>query len=170
MNFKQKLQAGKFVLTREMELPFGMNCTNFKEKILKLKGNVAAIIVTDQQSAMLKANSMVGCRHRNRIALQPDIISTSIFGIENALILTSDYITLSDHPEAKAVFDLDSVQLLQVANNLNNSIAMNEKEMHLCDEKIMAKLFAANTLLGKDEYCKDYLKAKRSGRLECVSN
>jgi 5-methyltetrahydrofolate--homocysteine methyltransferase len=39
-----------------------------------------------------------------------------------------------------------------------------------CDEKIMATLFAANTLLGKDDYCKNYLKAKRDGRLECVSS
>jgi len=59
MNFKQKLQAGKFVLTMEMEPPFGTDCAKFKEKALKLKGNVDAIVVTDQQSAMLKANSMV---------------------------------------------------------------------------------------------------------------
>jgi methylenetetrahydrofolate reductase (NADPH) len=145
MNFKQKLQAGKFVLTMEMEPPFGTDCTMFKEKALKLKGNIDAIVVTDQQSAMLKANSMVACyllnqwglepvlqvacRDRNRIALQSDIISASILGIENALILTGDYITLGDHPEAKPVFDLDSVQLLQVANSLNNGIAMNEKEL-----------------------------------------
>jgi methylenetetrahydrofolate reductase (NADPH) len=170
MNFKQKLQAGKFALTMEMEPPFGTDCSNFKEKALKLKGNVDAIVVTDQQSAMLKANFMVACYllkqwdldpvlqvaccDRNRIALQSDIISASI----------------GDHLKAKAVFDLDSVQLLQVANNLNNGIAMNEKEMDPCDEKIMATLFAANTLLGKDEYCKNYLKAKRDGRLECVSS
>jgi 5,10-methylenetetrahydrofolate reductase len=170
MNFKQKLQAGKFVFTMEMEPPFGTDCAKFKEKALKLKGNVDAIVVTDQQSAMLKANSMVACyllkqwgldpilqvacHYRNRITLQSDIISASI----------------GDHLKAKAVFDLDSVQLLQVANNLNNGIAMNEKEMDPCDEKIMATLFAANTLLDKDEYCKNYLKAKRDGRLECVSS
>ena len=87
MNFKQKLQAGKFVLTMEMEPPFGTNCTNFKEKALKING-----------------------------------------------------------------------------------ISMNEKEMDPCNEKIMDTLFAANTILGKDKYCKNYVKAKRDGRLECVSN
>jgi methylenetetrahydrofolate reductase (NADPH) len=145
MNFKQKVKDGKFVLTMEMEPPYGTDTSKFKEKALTLTGNVDAIVVTDQQSAMLKANSMVACyllkqwglepvlqvacRDRNRIALQSDIISASILGIENALLLTGDHITLGDHPEAKPVFDLDSVQLLQVANGLNNGFAMNEKEL-----------------------------------------
>jgi hypothetical protein len=133
MNFKQKVQEGKFVLTMEMEPPFGTDCANFWD---------------------LDPVLQVACCDRNRIALLSDIISASI----------------GDYLKAKSVFDLDSVQLLQVANNLNNGIAMNEKEMDPCDEKIMATIFAANTLLGKDHYCKNYLKAKRDGRLECVSS
>jgi methylenetetrahydrofolate reductase (NADPH) len=145
MNFKQKVQEGKFVLTMEMEPPYGTDTSKFKEKALALKGNIDAIVVTDQQSAMLKATSLVACyllkqwglepvlqvacRDRNRIALQSDIISASILGIENALLLTGDHITLGDHPEAKPVFDLDSVQLLKVASGLNNGFAMNEKEL-----------------------------------------
>jgi len=94
---------------------------------------------------MLKANSMlacyllkqlglepvlqVSCRDRNRIALQSDIISASILGIENALLLTGDYVTMGDHPEAKPVFDLDSVQLLHAANELNKGITMSGKEL-----------------------------------------
>ena len=58
------------------------------------------------------------CRDRNRLALQSDILSASALGIENVLALTGDHTTLGDHPEAKPVFDLDSVQLLQVARKL----------------------------------------------------
>lgn len=145
MSFKEKLHKGEFVLTMEMEPPFGTDTIKFKEKALKIKGNVNAVVITDQQSAMLKANSMVACyllkqwglepviqvtcRDRNRIALQSDIISASILGIENALLLTGDYITLGDHPEAKPVFDLDSVQLIQLASDLNRGIAMSGKEL-----------------------------------------
>jgi 5,10-methylenetetrahydrofolate reductase len=58
------------------------------------------------------------CRDRNRLALQSDLLSASILGIENILLLTGDYPTLGDHPEAKPVFDLGSVQLLEVARDL----------------------------------------------------
>jgi len=68
------------------------------------------------------------CRDRNRIALQSDLLSASVLGIENVLILTGDHPSLGDHPDSKAVFDLDSVQLLQVAKTLEggHDIAGNE--------------------------------------------
>jgi 5,10-methylenetetrahydrofolate reductase len=64
------------------------------------------------------------CRDRNRLALQSDLLSAAALGIENVLVLTGDYTTLGDHPEAKPVFDLDSVQLLQVAKGLQQGIDM----------------------------------------------
>jgi methylenetetrahydrofolate reductase (NADPH) len=60
------------------------------------------------------------CRDRNRLALQSDLLSASVLGIENVLILTGDYPTLGDHPEAKPVFDLGSVQLIEVAKALES--------------------------------------------------
>ena len=60
------------------------------------------------------------CRDRNRLALQSDLMSASILGIENVLLLTGDYTTLGDHPEAKPVFDLGSVQLIQAARSLED--------------------------------------------------
>ena len=59
------------------------------------------------------------CRDRNRLALQSDLLSAAVLGIENVLALTGDYPTLGDHPEAKPVFDLDSVELLDVIGCLN---------------------------------------------------
>jgi 5,10-methylenetetrahydrofolate reductase len=59
------------------------------------------------------------CRDRNRLALQSDLLSAAVLGIENVLVLTGDYPTLGDHPEAKPVFDLGSVELLDVIRGLN---------------------------------------------------
>ncbi|MDP2904994.1 MAG: methylenetetrahydrofolate reductase, partial [Candidatus Omnitrophota bacterium] len=92
------------------------------------------INVTDLQSSVMRLGSLavcsqlvqkgfepvlqVTCRDRNRLALQSDLLSAASLGIQNVLILTGDHPALGDHPEAKPVFDLDSVQLLQVAKNL----------------------------------------------------
>ena len=64
------------------------------------------------------------CRDRNRLALQSDLLSAAALGIENVLILTGDHPALGDHPEAKPVFDLDSVQLLQAAVGLQAGVDM----------------------------------------------
>jgi methylenetetrahydrofolate reductase (NADPH) len=64
------------------------------------------------------------CRDRNRIALQSDLLSAWTLGIENVLCLTGDLPTLGDHPQAKGVFDLDSVQLLQIVSKLNSGFDM----------------------------------------------
>ena len=58
------------------------------------------------------------CRDRNRIALQSDLLSAAMFGIENLLLLTGDHTRLGDHPQAKPVFDLDSVSLLHAVTRL----------------------------------------------------
>jgi methylenetetrahydrofolate reductase (NADPH) len=80
-------------------------------------------------SGMLKQRGIepifqVTCRDRNRLALQSDILSAAALGIENLLILTGDHTTMGDHPEAKPVFDLDSVQLLQVVHKLQEGLDM----------------------------------------------
>ncbi len=64
------------------------------------------------------------CRDRNRIALQSDLLSACSLGIENVLCLTGDHIKLGDHKSAKTVFDIDSVQLIAMASNLNRGYDM----------------------------------------------
>jgi len=97
---------------------------------------VDAINVTDQQSSVMTLGSLAAChllkergiepiyqltcRDRNRIALQSDLLSAHVLGIENVLCLTGDYVTLGDHPWAKPVFDLDSVTLLQAVETLQS--------------------------------------------------
>jgi len=64
------------------------------------------------------------CRDRNRIALQSDLLSAWVMGIKNVLALTGDVPALGDHPQAKSVYDLDSVQLLWVISRLNEGFDM----------------------------------------------
>ena len=134
MTFKEKIQSGKFLLTSEIGPPKGIETKTLLEDAELIRNRVDAINVTDLQSSVMRLGSLavcsllkqkglepifqVTCRDRNRLALQSDILSAAALGIENILILTGDHPTLGDHPEAKPVFDLDSVQLLQVVMQL----------------------------------------------------
>ncbi len=145
MTFKEKLYAGKFLLTSEVGPPKGIETAKILEEIEPIRNRVDAINVTDLQSSVMRLSSLavsvilkqkgfepvfqVTCRDRNRLALQSDILSAASFGIENLLILTGDYTTLGDHPEAKPVFDLDSVQLLRVVKKLQEGFDMNGNKL-----------------------------------------
>jgi len=134
MTFCEKISQGKFVVTSEIGPPKGTDIKEVLADALLIKGRVDAINVTDLQSSVMRIGSMavchllkdsgiepvfqLTCRDRNRLALQSDLLSASVLGIENVLLLTGDYPSLGDHPEAKPVFDLGSVQLLEVAKTL----------------------------------------------------
>lgn len=136
MSFAEKLQAGKFLVTSEIGPPKGTDIHESLEDAVLIKDRVDAVNVTDLQSSVMRVGSLaicrllkergiepilqITCRDRNRLALQSDLLSASVLGIENVLLLTGDYTTLGDHPEAKPVFDLDSVQLIRVARTLES--------------------------------------------------
>jgi len=140
MNFKEKIKSGKFLITSELGPPKGIETKTILEDAELIRGRVDAINVTDLQSSVMRLGSLavcvllkqkgfepiyqLTCRDRNRLALQSDLLSAASLGIENVLILTGDHPTLGDHPEAKPVFDLDSVQLLQVAKRLTEGFDM----------------------------------------------
>ena len=69
------------------------------------------------------------CRDRNRIALQSDLLSAAMFGIENLLLLTGDHTKLGDHPQAKPVFDLDSVSLIHAVTKLEEGVDLGGNEL-----------------------------------------
>lgn len=140
MTFKEKIQAGKFLLTSEIGPPKGIQTQKLLEDAELIRGRVDGINVTDLQSSVMRLGSLavcsllkqkgfepvyqLTCRDRNRLALQSDLLSAAALGIENVLILTGDHPGLGDHPEAKPVFDLDSVQLLQAAKKLGSGVDM----------------------------------------------
>jgi len=145
MSLREAIKSGKFAVTAEVGPAKGTDIAEYLENAELLKGKVDAVNVTDQQSAVMRLGSLVGChllmqkgvepvfqmtcRDRNRIALQSDLLSASVLGIENVLCLTGDYVTLGDHPDAKPVFDLDSVSLLQAARGLEQGTDLGGKEL-----------------------------------------
>jgi len=145
MSLQPVLESGKFVVTAEVGPLKGTDITEVEEVASLLKGKVDAANVTDQQSSVMRLGSLavshllkqrgldpifqVTCRDRNRLALQSDLLSAWVLGIENVLAITGDVPALGDHPQAKSVYDLDSVQLLWVIRKLNEGYDMVENEL-----------------------------------------
>ena len=132
---QEKLASGQFVVTGEIGPPKGTNIEPVMQEAEEyLKNSVTAVNVTDIQTAVMRAGSMVGCkllidrgiepvfqmvcRDRNRLALQSDLLSAAMLGIENVLALTGDHVVMGDHQEAMPVYDLDSVGLLKAMSTL----------------------------------------------------
>jgi 5,10-methylenetetrahydrofolate reductase len=145
MSFKEVWEAGKFLVTAEVGPGKGTDMEHLLKDTEIIKDRVDAINVTDLQSSVMRLGSMavchmlkdrgidpifqVTCRDRNRLALQSDLLSAWVLGIRNILALTGDHPTLGDHPQAKPVFDLDSVTLLEVAGKLNSGFDMVGNEL-----------------------------------------
>jgi 5,10-methylenetetrahydrofolate reductase len=141
MTFKDKIQSGQFVVTSEVGPPKGTSLQNICDAALPLKGRVDAINVTDLQGSVMRMSSLAAsirlkemgfepilqmtCRDRNRLALQSDALAAAMFGIQNILALTGDHPSLGDHPEAKPVFDIDSVTLIDILRTLEQGVDMN---------------------------------------------
>ena len=145
MSLKPLLEARKFVITAEVGPLKGTDTTEITEVAQLLQGRVDAANVTDQQSSVMRLGSLatchllkgegldpvfqVTCRDRNRLALQSDLLSAWVLGIENVLAITGDLPTLGDHPQAKPVYDVDSVQLLWIIKKLNEGYDMVGNEL-----------------------------------------
>ena len=138
MKVTDLFQQGQFVVSAEVGPPKGFHVEELIEDAKKYFDGVSAVNVTDNQSSVMRLGSLavckalldagfnpifqMACRDRNRIALQSDLLSAAMFGIENVLMLTGDHTRLGDHPQAKPVFDLDSVSLLHAASLLEQGV------------------------------------------------
>ena len=144
--FKEALNSGKFVVTAEIGPPKGTDITETLENIDKIKDKVDAINSTDNQSSVMRIASLatcaiikqkggepilqMTCRDRNRMQLESDLLGANILGIDNVLCLTGDYISVGDHLDAKPVFDLDSVQLVQMVRMLEQGVDIGGNELN----------------------------------------
>ncbi len=133
---KDVLEEGQFAVTIEYNPPKGTNINGVLDNAKQLLGRVHGVNVTDNTAAVVRAGSLpvcrllyelghdpvmqLTCRDRNRIGMQSDLMGAHMLGIRNVLCLTGDYPTVGDHKEAKPVYDLDSVQVMQVVQGLNN--------------------------------------------------
>ena len=129
-NLEKVLKAGHFAFTGECGPPQGANVETLKEKARHLKGCVDAVNITDNQTAVVRMSSWAAslillqeglepnfqmvCRDRNRLAMQSDILGVYTHGIRNMLCLSGDHQKFGNHPESKNVFDIDSMQLINM--------------------------------------------------------
>jgi len=127
-NIERIIESGGFVVTSECGPPRGADPEVIRKKGTLLKGVVDAVNVTDNQTSMVRMSSLSSCiilkemgfdpilqmvcRDRNRIAIQSDILGAGALGINNMLCLSGDHQKFGDHPKAKNVFDIDSIQLI----------------------------------------------------------
>lgn len=151
--FKDKLNSPQFLVTGEVSPPKGTDFLSAIENMKSIQGFVDAINVTDNQCATLHMSSLafarlmiengysdpvmqLTCRDRNRIGLQADLLGAAALGIPNILVMSGDHPKCGDHPTAKPVYDLDSVQLLKTVNHLKKGYD-----------------FSGNSLSGAPEFC-----------------
>ncbi|HEY5568517.1 MAG TPA: methylenetetrahydrofolate reductase [Gammaproteobacteria bacterium] len=127
-HLERVLAAGHFAVTAELGPPRSWNAEAVKKKIGLLKGSVDAANVTDNQTAIVRMSSIatallmlpeglepiiqMTCRDRNRIAIQSDLLGAAAHGLRNLLCLSGDHQSFGDHPAAKNVYDIDSIQLV----------------------------------------------------------
>jgi methylenetetrahydrofolate reductase (NADPH) len=135
-NLQTVLESGQFAVTAEAGPPRGAKPEIVRQKAKILKGCVDACNVTDNQTSVVRMCSLAACkilrdegidavmqmvcRDRNRIAAQSDILGAAALGISNLLCLSGDHQTFGDHPQAKNVFDIDSIHLLQIAKGMRD--------------------------------------------------
>ncbi|MGD9135314.1 MAG: methylenetetrahydrofolate reductase [Desulfobacterales bacterium] len=135
-NLEKMLKAGHFVFTGELGPPRGTSADEVREKAGHLKGVVDAVNITDNQTSVVRMSSWAAslillqeglepnfqmvCRDRNRLAMQADILGAYAHGIRNMLCLSGDHQQFGDHPTAKGVFDIDSMQLISMVKSMRD--------------------------------------------------
>jgi len=133
---QQVLQSGKFAITAELGPPKSAKRTVIEKKAQILGDWVDALNVTDNQTAVTRMSSLAACdilralglepvlqitaRDRNRIAIQSDILGAQALDIHNILCLTGDHVSLGNDPGAKPVYDIDSIQMVQVVKRMRD--------------------------------------------------
>ena len=145
MKITELFERGEFVVSAEAGPPKGFHVEHLLEEAKTYLSGITAVNVTDNQSSVMRLGSLamckalkdegltpiyqLTCRDRNRIALQSDLLSAAMFGIENLLLLTGDHTKLGDHPQAKPVFDLDSVSLIHAVKKLEEGVDLGGNEL-----------------------------------------
>ena len=149
-NLEKVLESGRFAVTAEAGPPKGASAAVVQRKGELLRNCCDAVNVTDNQTAIVRMSSLAGCvllkqlgaepvmqmvcRDRNRIAVQSDVLGAVALGISNILCLSGDHQKFGNHPTAKNVFDIDSIQLIQTLKN------MRDEKKFLCGEDISGEV------------------------------
>jgi 5,10-methylenetetrahydrofolate reductase len=135
-NLEKVLRAGIFAVTAELGPPQSADGAAIHQKASLLRGNCDAVNITDNQTAIVRMSSIgsgalvvqeglepiiqMTCRDRNRLAMQSDLLAAYALGMRNLLCLTGDHQTFGNHPTAKNVFDMDSIQMIQMVTQMRD--------------------------------------------------
>lgn len=146
-NLQRVLESGAFAVTAECGPPRSADADVVIRKGLLLKKCVDAVNVTDNQTAIVRMSSIAAsailrsvgvepvaqmvCRDRNRIAIQSDVLGASALGVRNLLCLSGDHQKFGNQPQAKNVYDIDSMQLLRTVSD------MTERGRFIGEEAVM---------------------------------
>jgi len=150
MTLKEKIESNRFIVCGEIGPPQSCDGDVIRTKSKHFKGYVDAVNITDNQTAIARLSSIASakilldegvepimqmtCRDRNRLAIQSDLLGAAALGIRNVLCLTGDHQKFGDHPEAKGVFDLDSIQLIATVATMNRGFLLSGFEMKKAPE------------------------------------
>ena len=134
MNLKRKFDAGEFAVLAEMEPPKGVDVSTMLSNATRVKGNVDAFVIPEMSNAVMRMSSLggamilqnkgmetvmqVNCRDRNRIALQADLLAANGCGITNVMAVTGEDPSFGDHFQARSVYDIDLLELLNAIKSL----------------------------------------------------
>ncbi|MDD5466768.1 MAG: methylenetetrahydrofolate reductase [Anaerolineales bacterium] len=135
-NLERVLRANHFAVTAELGPPQSADPQVIKKKAALLKGYCDAVNITDNQTAIVRMSSIASgaivvqegleaviqmtCRDRNRLAIQADLLGAYALGMRNLLCLTGDHQTFGNHPNSRNVFDIDSLQLIQIVKGMRD--------------------------------------------------
>jgi methylenetetrahydrofolate reductase (NADPH) len=130
------LRAGHFAVTGELGPPQSADASVIREKAGLLRGYVDGVNITDNQTAIVRMSSIgaatlvlqeglepviqMTCRDRNRLAIQADLLGAYALGMRNLLCLTGDHQIFGNHPTAKNVFDIDSLQMVRMVTEMRD--------------------------------------------------
>jgi methylenetetrahydrofolate reductase (NADPH) len=136
MPLQEKLTSGEFIILAEMEPPKGTDVSDMVASATKVKRTVDAFVVPEMNNAVMRLSSLGGalllqtkgletvmqvcCRDRNRLALQGDLLAAHALGVPNVMAVTGDEITHGDHHQAKAVYDIKLLELLEAIRVLES--------------------------------------------------
>jgi methylenetetrahydrofolate reductase (NADPH) len=145
MTLQKRLESDQFVVCGEIAPPQSCDANLIRQRSRHFNGFVDAVNITDNQRAMVRLSSIssakilldegiepiiqMTCRDRNRLAIQSDLLGAAALGIRNVLCLTGDHQIFGDQPEAKGVFDLDSIQLIAAVATMNSGFLLSGLEM-----------------------------------------
>ena len=136
MTLKTKFDDGEFAILAEMEPPKGVDVSTMLSNAMRVKGDVDAFVIPEMSNAVMRMSSLggamilqgkgmetvmqVNCRDRNRIALQADLLAANGCGITNVMAVAGEDPSFGDHYQARSVYDIDLLELLNAIRGLQD--------------------------------------------------